>query len=233
MARPGRKKHTPTSETVSVCSHRQEVVIEDVPYFEYACHKCGKGFKHKNYLLEHMSCHSKRFCVCAYPCPPFKAPKGIFLEVPTSMISKDEPKIGPSKQNHNEYDNEDHKSDNKQTPDNEEVNKKDDFAFAYTCNDCGNGFPQKSNLSIHRRSHNKGNNTKSSATCVRCKKSYQNKQELSYHVNKEHEGNSAYSCNKCNDKFVTSKGLKEHVLKTHFAKDTKKKILRGQQLPTM
>ena len=62
-------------------------------------------------------------------------------------------------------------------------------------------------------------------------KSYQNEQELSYHVNKEHEGSSAYSCNKCNDKFVLSKGLKEQVLKTHFAKDTKKRFSEVNSCP--
>ena len=37
----------PSSQTFSSCAHRQELVIEDIPEFEFNCEKCGKGFSHK------------------------------------------------------------------------------------------------------------------------------------------------------------------------------------------
>ena len=57
-------KQVPTSGKISICSHRQELVLEDIPEFELNCHKCGKGFRHEANLLEHMKCPANRFCDC-------------------------------------------------------------------------------------------------------------------------------------------------------------------------
>ena len=67
-ARP--QKQVPSAKNVSLCSHRQELILEDIPDFEFKCHKCGKGFRHKGDLSEHMTCHTRRFCDCAFPCTP-------------------------------------------------------------------------------------------------------------------------------------------------------------------
>ena len=39
-ARP--KKQAPSVKNVSICSHRQDLIIEDIPEFEFKCKKCGK-----------------------------------------------------------------------------------------------------------------------------------------------------------------------------------------------
>ena len=72
-ARP--TKQIPSIKKVSLCSHRQELILEDIPEFEFKCHKCGKGFRHKGNLSEHMTCHTKRFCDCAFPITGLKEPK--------------------------------------------------------------------------------------------------------------------------------------------------------------
>ena len=61
----------PSPKNVSICAHRDELVIEDIPDFEFKCNKCGKGFRHKENLNEHMICHSKT-CGCVYPCVPIR-----------------------------------------------------------------------------------------------------------------------------------------------------------------
>ena len=73
-ARP--KKQVPSVKNVSVCSHRQELILEDIPEFEFKCYKCGKGFRHKGDLSKHMTCHIRRFCDCAFPCTPINGLKG-------------------------------------------------------------------------------------------------------------------------------------------------------------
>ena len=52
----------PSEKTTSICSHRQNLILEDIPEFGHTCNKCGKGFREKANLLEHMTCHTKRFC---------------------------------------------------------------------------------------------------------------------------------------------------------------------------
>ena len=69
-------KHVLSAKKVSICSHRQEIILEDIPEFEFKCHKCGKGFRHKGDLSEHMTCHTRRFCDCAFPCTPIIELKG-------------------------------------------------------------------------------------------------------------------------------------------------------------
>ena len=58
----------------------------------------------------------------------------------------------------------------------------------FKCNDCGKWFPQKSNLTSHKRSHIQGNNTNIGAPCPECKKKFKNSEQLEYHTNKEHIG---------------------------------------------
>ena len=69
-ARP--TKQIPSEKNVSICSHRQDLTLEDIPDFEFKCQKCGKGFRHEVDLSYHMTCHNKRFCDCTNPCNWFK-----------------------------------------------------------------------------------------------------------------------------------------------------------------
>ena len=64
------KSRALSEKTVSICSHRQEVILKDIPDFEHTCKKCGKGFRVKASLDDHMTCHSKRICECTFPCSP-------------------------------------------------------------------------------------------------------------------------------------------------------------------
>ena len=163
----GKARENKQIPSVSVCAHRQELVEEYIPEFEHKCHKCGKGFRHENNLLRHMTCHSKRVCECAYPCIPSKAPTGTPLEAPQSLTSEAEPEIGPSDHTHEQ---EAHKYDDMHKVNNDRHISNDAFVLSYTCNDCGRGFSKISNLTIHRRSHNQSNNAKLSDTCTRCNK---------------------------------------------------------------
>ena len=88
----------PSAKTVSICSHRQELILEDIPEFEHICEKCGKGFREEANLVEHMSCHTKRFCECTYPCIPIKAPIDTASEAPVKK-----PETKTSEPNHTQY----------------------------------------------------------------------------------------------------------------------------------
>ena len=142
----------PSKQTVSICSHRQEITIEDIPEFEYLCDKCGKGFREKANLVEHMTCHTWRFCECTYPCIPIKAPIGTGPE--TSEVT---PEIKNSDPIHSQDDQDCQKCDDSEKQSTVRANlnnhiKNDPFVFAY-CTECEIGFSHKSNLSSHKRSH--------------------------------------------------------------------------------
>ena len=140
-----------------------------------------------------MTCHTRRFCECTYPCIPIKTLLGTGPE--TSAVT---PEIKNTELNLSQYDQDCHKCDDieKQStlrakPDNHIKN--DPFVFAYNCTDCGKGFSHKSNLSSHKRSHIYNTSTKTSVNCTNCKKSFQNKQHLLYHMNKDHVDQLAFS----------------------------------------
>ena len=46
----------PSVETMAMCSHA-EVIIPEIPIYQFSCEQCGKGFTHKNNLLMHKNNH--------------------------------------------------------------------------------------------------------------------------------------------------------------------------------
>ena len=113
-------------------------------------------------LVEHMTCHTWRFCECTYPCIPIKAPIGTGPE--TSEVT---PEIKNSEPIHSQDDQDCQKCDDSEKQSTVRANlnnhiKNDPFVFAYNCTECGKGFSHKSNLSNHKRSHIYNNSTKRS-----------------------------------------------------------------------
>ena len=50
-------KLAPSEQTISMCSHRDEIYLEDIPEFPYICETCQKGFTHKGNLQKHKNDH--------------------------------------------------------------------------------------------------------------------------------------------------------------------------------
>ena len=53
------KPRNPSNNSISSCKHRdmEEIVVEQMPQYQYRCDQCGKGFTHKNKLLQHKEEH--------------------------------------------------------------------------------------------------------------------------------------------------------------------------------
>ena len=50
LPRIGRAKPNPirpSENTVAICKHQEEIVVEDMPQYQFVCERCGKGFTHK------------------------------------------------------------------------------------------------------------------------------------------------------------------------------------------
>ena len=63
-------------------------LVSVIEKFEFKCIRCGKGFRHKENLSNHMTCHTRTAnlalndCRCVYPCIPVQDPVAGPPEVP-------------------------------------------------------------------------------------------------------------------------------------------------------
>ena len=60
----------PSDNSVSICSHRDVIIIEEMPRYQFVCDRCGKGFTHNENLLRHKMEHDAPTNSLDQPKPP-------------------------------------------------------------------------------------------------------------------------------------------------------------------
>ena len=101
----------------------EEIVVEEMPHYQYGCDRCGKGFTHKNNLSQHKEEHI----------------------APTDSMGKPK-KPAPNQQKEMQHDNDKvykHKKFQFQL----------NFSDIYSCNQCEKVFDSKNKQEEHEVEH--------------------------------------------------------------------------------
>uniref|UniRef100_H2U2C4 C2H2-type domain-containing protein n=1 Tax=Takifugu rubripes TaxID=31033 RepID=H2U2C4_TAKRU len=80
----------------------------------------------------------------------------------------------------------------------------------YSCNVCGKGFSQTSDLKNHTRTHL----NERQFSCDTCGKAFTHPKVLNSHL-RIHTGEKPYTCTTCGEKFRFSNALKVHIRRNH------------------
>ena len=84
----------------------------------------------------------------------------------------------------------------------------------YICGYCGKSFRGRSYLREHETLHTK----KADYECLQCDRKFTRARELRYHEQK-HDGNEPYSCNICDKRFITRPNYRAHMENFHENND--------------
>ena len=122
----GNAKPNPISlaeKTVSICKHRDEIVVEEMPQYQFVCERCGKGFTHKNNLLRHKEEHNAPTNSSNQPKPS------------ASNQSRERPQDKDNVYKHNKF------------------QFKFNFLDIHSCDQCDKVFDRKDKLDEHQVEH--------------------------------------------------------------------------------
>ena len=94
----------------------------------------------------------------------------------------------------------------------------------YTCEECGKGFHQMSNLKNHQLTHM--DKAQLPYTCEVCRRGFTQKVNLTAHLS-THSGARGHACKQCSERFRSRVGLEAHMAGVHTGVRRKGVVGRG------